>query len=71
MVSESEKRPPLPFPVSQEDMATERLVLDDRAKEARLRQVAAVEEAYRGNIKAMREAWEKELEEMRREQEHK
>ena len=44
--------------------------MDDRAKEARLREVAAVESAYAANVRVMREAWERELEELRREQEH-
>ncbi|CAG9462793.1 unnamed protein product [Pedinophyceae sp. YPF-701] len=55
----------------EEEAAIERLGLDDRAKEERLKQVALVEAQYRANLAQLKEEWTRELEALRRDVEHK
>ena len=52
------------------ERAQELLVLDDRAKEARLRQIQAVEDAYAQSVRDARKAWERELDELQIQAQH-
>ncbi|GIL59135.1 hypothetical protein Vafri_14052 [Volvox africanus] len=53
------------------DTATEMARLDDRAKEEKLKQIAAVEKAYQANLLEVRATWHRELEFARAETAHK
>ncbi|KAG2434986.1 hypothetical protein HYH02_011985 [Chlamydomonas schloesseri] len=53
------------------ETAAELARLDDRAKEEKLKQVAAVERAYQANLLEVRATWQRELESVRAEVAHK
>ncbi|KAK9816667.1 hypothetical protein WJX72_003486 [[Myrmecia] bisecta] len=55
----------------EQQLQIERARLDDRAKEERLRQISVVEGAYQGQLAALRAEWSAQLEELRREVDHK
>eukprot|EP00976_Prorocentrum_cordatum_P049926 1007175-Prorocentrum_minimum.AAC.1 len=57
--------------LEEDALLVERMKLDNAEKAERLRQVAAVEESYRGNMARQRQTWQCELERLRDEVEHK